>query len=468
MPNALAYLALLGWPLVTLILFRRLPIERALVWCLLGGYLFLPPVAEINLPAVPSFDKMSIPSLSAYVVCLFILKERIPLLPESWAGRGLLAAFVLSPFGTVLTNSETIAVNFRPDLPGMVLYDALSIVSYQAYIIMTFAMARRFLATASALREILYGLVIGAVLYAIPMLIEIRLSPQMNVWIYGFFQHSFEQMMRSGGFRPIVFLEHGLWVAFFAVTALLASTQLTREANGVRRRNLGALTLALFVILVLCKSLGALIFAVLLMPLVFFLPLRWLLAMAASMALFAMTYPVLRGLGVVPVDEMIAFFKGIDPNRAQSLEFRFVNEAKLLAHALEKPLFGWGGWLRNLLHDPLTGRVATIADGQWIVTITMFGWVGFLAEFGLLALPLFLLLPAVLHLSDGQRLEPALGALVMIHGINMIDMLPNATLTPLTWMICGALLGHAEILARERKKFVRARHEKFETSKTLI
>ena len=33
-------------------------------------------------------------------------------------------------------------------------------------------------------------------------------------------------------------------------------------------------------------------------------------------------------------------------------------------------------------------------------------------------------------------------------GINMIDMLPNATLMPFTWLIAGALLGYAEALGR--------------------
>ena len=439
--------------MVTLFLFKRLPLERALVWCLLGDYLFLPPVVQINFPAIPAFDKMSIPSLSAYVVCAFVLGHKIPLLPESWAGKILLAAFVLTPFGTVLTNPEAIPVNYRPPLPGMRLYDALSIVSYQGYVIMTFAMARRFLANAQALREILYALVISSLIYSIPMLIEIRLSPQINVWIYGFFQHSFEQMMRSGGFRPIVFLSHGLWVAFFAVTAILAATHLTRERSGKARLKMGAITLYLFAVLVLCKSLGSLIFAVALMPLVYFLPLRWLIVAAVGMAVLALGYPIFRGSNIVPVDQMLEFFNRIDPKRAQSLEFRFVNEAKLLAHALEKPIFGWGGWLRNLLHDPLTGRVATIADGQWIVTITLYGWAGFLAEFGLLALPLFLLLPEVRRLDHVPPLEPALGALVMIHGINMVDMLPNATLTPLTWMICGALLGYAEHRAVLRRGY---------------
>ncbi len=37
-------------------------------------------------------------------------------------------------------------------------------------------------------------------------------------------------------------------------------------------------------------------------------------------------------------------------------------------------------------------------------------------------------------------------ALVLV--INILDLLPNATLTPLTWLLSGALLGYAEYLKR--------------------
>lgn len=445
MPNTLAYLVLLSWPLVTVVLFKRMPMDRALVWCLLGGYLLLPPATQINFPGIPAFDKMSVPSLSAYLVCLFVLKMRIPLLPESWVGRGLLVLFILSPFGTVLTNNDEIIVPFRPDLPGLRLYDALSIVSYQIYVIMTFAMARCLLASARALREILIALVIAGLIYSVPMLIEIRLSPQINVWVYGFFQHAFDQMMRQGGFRPIVFLQHGLWVAFFAMTAVLAAAQLMREAEGRQKLRLMLVMAYLFVVLVLCKSIGSLIYGAALLPLVLVLGTRHLVILGAAMAVFTVGYPVLRATGAIPVDEMVRFFASFSPDRAHSLGYRFNNEGLLLAHAYERPLFGWGGYLRNLLHDPLTGRVATIADGQWIVTITMYGWAGYLAEFGLMALPLLVFARGVLS-GNTAGFTPALGALAVIHGVNMIDMLPNATLTPLTWMICGGLLGHAEIL----------------------
>lgn len=438
MPNSLAYLALLLWPVVVVVLFRRLPMERALIWSILGGYLALPPVAAIDLPAVPSLDKMSIPALSAYAVVTLMLRIPVPLVPKGTVARVLLAVFVLAPFGTILTNPEPVAV-VNGLLPGLRLYDAISIIAFQAFVILTFALARSLLATPQALREILVALVVGGLIYSLPMLVEIRLSPQINTWIYGFFQHSFEQMMRQGGFRPIVFLEHGLWVAFFAMTSVLAAVSLLRAAPAAEKARLALAAAYLFGVLVLCKSIGSLVYAVALAPLVLFMGQRWLLRLAVAMAVLALAYPVLRSAGYIPADQLVDLAASYSADRAQSLDYRFTNEAILLDHAFRKPWFGWGGYERNLLHDVYSGRVETIADGRWVIVLGMFGWAGYIGEFGLLALPLFLL-----WRRSAEALAAPVGALAVIHGINMVDMLPNATLTPLTWLIAGALLGHCE------------------------
>lgn len=77
----IAWLALLSWPIVVIVLYRRLPPDRALIWAILGGYLLLPPLVSINLPVVPDLNKWSLPTLMALALAMFSLKDRISLLP---------------------------------------------------------------------------------------------------------------------------------------------------------------------------------------------------------------------------------------------------------------------------------------------------------------------------------------------------------------------------------------------------
>ena len=115
-----------------------------------------------------------------------------------------------------------------------------------------------------------------------------------------------------------------------------------------------------------------------------------------------------------------------------------------MARAAEKPLFGWGGWGRSLIRDAETGAFLTIPDGRWIIIFGTFGWLGYVCEFGLLALPL--LMVGAMCGATMRELSPMVAPLCLILGITMMDMLLNATLTPLTWLTAGALLGYAEKL----------------------
>lgn len=280
------------------------------------------------------------------------------------------------------------------------------------------------------------------------MLIEVRLSPQLNTWIYGFFQHSFEQMMRDGGFRPIVFLYHALWVGFFTMTALIAALALWRAAKPERRTPYFLAAGYLGTVLVLAKTFGSLLYALSLAPLVCFAGRKLQLRIAVVLALIALLFPLLRGGDLVPVETMLEQAGRVDPDRARSLGVRFDNEGQLLARASEKPLFGWGGFGRNLIYDA-TGRTDSVTDGRWVIVIGVYGWSGYIVEFGLLALPLLLLARGA-HRIPAADLSPYVGSLALILAINMIDMLPNATLIPFTWLLAGAMLGHAEALKAGR------------------
>ena len=97
----------------------------------------------------------------------------------------------------------------------------------------------------------------------------------------------------------------------------------------------------------------------------------------------------------------------------------------------------------------------SITDGRWIITIGQFGLFGFVAEFGLLILPVFRAASA-LGAAKSKRDRIYLAALALILAVNIVDLLPNAGLIPWTWLLAGALLGRAEsltILAREGVRF---------------
>lgn len=451
-PNGFAYLVLSIWPLVSIALFRTQPVGRAIIASFLISYLFLPPQPTgFNLPLVPELNKYTLPAVTAFLICFFMYGRKMRILPESMLARVLIVIFVFSPILTAMTNGEAVFFG-RFMIQPLGLKEGLSMVVGQAITIVPFILAMNFLRSEQDLRDLLLALLIGGVVYSLPMLFEVRMSPQLNTWIYGFFQHSFGQMMRGGGFRPIVFLYHALWVAFFCFTAVVAAFTLYRHEKTNRRKSAKYIWsgLYLFAVLVLCKSLGSLLLALLLVPAVLLFSARLHLRLAALMVVIAFSYPVLKGNQLVPERALIEQAYAISPDRAQSLQFRLMHEAILLDRAAEKPLFGWGSFGRPLLHDT-NGRLISIPDGRWVITLGTYGWVGYIAEFGLLALPLLLLLSRTKGVRS-SRIPPLLGGIALILGANMFDMLPNATLTPLTWLMSGALLGYCQSLIAVRTK----------------
>lgn len=455
MPNALAYLMLMAWPVACMGLFRALSPQRAVIWSILGGYLILPPLAEFDLPLVPDMDKFAIASLSAFALAVLYLKARVPLWPRYWPARLLMLGFVLGAIPTVLTNSEPLIfevmagsdpIVFVTDMiPGLRWIDIASALSNQVIVLAPFLLGRHFLSDEQGQRDMLLALMIAGLLYSIPALFEVRFSPQLNVWVYGFFQHDFSQMMRGGGFRPIVFLPHALWVALFFVSAIAAAVALTRGAEADQRQKFLLTTGYLLMVLLLCKSMASILYAMLLVPVIFVARPRQMILLACGFAVFAILYPVLRQFDLIPLDAILAKVETINPDRAQSLGYRFGNEEQLLERARDKPFFGWGGWGRNLVRDIETAQILTIPDGRWILTFGAFGWLGYLSEMGLLAMPLILLFwfsrKRVAH-------DVSVGAatLALILAITMVDMLLNDTLVPFVWLIAGAALGYAERL----------------------
>lgn len=446
---------LILWPVISVILFQRMPLERAVLWCLIAGYLILPPVAEFDLPLVPDLDKSSIPSLVVFLLCVFVLKKRISFWPKPILAKALVLLFVLGVVPTVLTNRDTLifetvqnaapTVFFNGAVPGLRLIDLGSVVVNQLIVLIPFFVGRRFFASPQGQREIAIALVIAAIFYSIPGFVEIRLSPQVNTWVYGFFQHDFSQTIRQGGYRPLVFLEHPLWYALFVTYAVLSAAILMKMSKDKQKVRYGFALLYLFGFLFLCKSLATQIYVLCFIPILLWSPIKTQLRICVILGVIAIVYPMLRNFEVIPLDAIMAQAEAYSAERAQSLGYRLDNEELMLARAAEKPLFGWGGWGRNLVRDIQTGEIISIPDGRWIIVFGTFGWFGYIAEIGLLTLPLFYLWQQMRH-RDVEDVSPYIGVLVIVLSVTLLDMLLNATLIPFTWLCAGAILGYAEQL----------------------
>ncbi len=450
MPNPFAYLMLLVWPVIAALLFQHLNREKAFVWSILGAYMLLPPVANFNLPGLPDMDKYTISNLSALVLTIWYLKVRPGIWPDSLVGRVLLLLFVLSPLFTTLTNPEAIRI-LAGDVPALRIYDSLATISYQVIALIPFFLARRLLASEEGMKIIVTALVTAGLIYSVPMILEARLSPQLNVWVYGFFAHDFAQSIRDGGFRQMVFLPHGLWIAFFALMTSMSALLLMKVSTPETRMRQMFIFIYLLFVLTVSKSTGPTIYAAGLIPLIMFAPRRWQVLLSAVLAIVVITYPLLRGTHLVPLDSILEYARSYSAERGQSLQFRIANEETLLARAAEKPWFGWGGYGRNLILDPVSGRILSIPDGKWIITLGTYGWSGYIAEFGTLILPLLLLAREAWR-RGAEALSPYTCVIALLYAANLADMLPNATLIPFTWLMAGALLGHAEALAKQGRE----------------
>lgn len=455
MPNPIAYIVLFSWPLVAWVMYKRMPVERAFVWTIIGGYLLLPPATEVDLPLLPPLDKFIIGNLTAFFLTIFVGKVKVAWLPRSWVVRILLLAFIFMPVPTILTNADPIIINapfmkvgpFEPSirvLPGLVPREVISFSGALILIhVLPFLVARSLLATESGRRELLRALMIGGLLYTIPAVFEIRFSPQLNIWIYGFFQHDFIQMIRGSTFRPIVFLPHALWLGFFFVSAAIATASLTRVQPTGQRMKYAFALLWLFLVIVASKNMASTVYMLTLVPVVLLFSEAGRMRVALIFVVLALAYPSLRNAGLIPLDDIVHAISQISEDRAQSLGFRFENEEILLQHANERRLFGWGGWGRYLVYSPWDGTQDAVADGRWIFIFGTYGIFGFIAEFGLLSSPVFLIWLRRKRVAANGNLTHT-GTLALMLGITMFDLLLNAAIVPFIWLIAGALTAAAE------------------------
>lgn len=447
MANIIAYFVLLGWPVFVSQLFKRNPLNKAIILSILLGYLLLPVGLEVDFPLIPPFNKESIPSLAVFFILRYILGKRVPSFSKPGLFDLLLLVFLLSPIITVLMNSENVYKGSYV-IPGLGMRDIISIIIRQWIILIPLFLGRQFLKEPKDLKLILQLLTILGLAYSLLVLFEIRMSPQLHRWIYGYHSVGFGQQKRGGGFRSTVFLGHGLWVSFYMLVALWAATMnLSLKQKITKSVSNKKIIIYLFIVLLFNKSLGSLVYALIIIPLIYWEKVGLISICIRGLVIVCILYPMLRVYNYFPIEKILEWAYSYDAARGQSLQFRFDQEHALLARAKEKLLSGWGGWGRNRVYDAETGADISITDGRWIITMGIYGLIGFIAEFGLLLYPAYKGASLINRVKESKDKILIIGFSLMLV-IYVVDLLPNDPLSPLTWLIAGALMGNIERLKK--------------------
>lgn len=425
--SVLVPITLFGWIPLVIISFTVLPPRRAVIAAYLLGWLFLP-VVTYDLPGLPDYGKWSATNFGVAAAALLFDSARVRALRWRWIDLCALL-FCVSPMLASLAN-------------GLGPYDGFS--SSLAHVVtwgLPYVIGRAYFSDGQGLTELAMGVAIGGLLYVPLCLFEIRMSPQLHALVYGYSQHAFDQAMRGGGWRPMVFMQHGLAVGLWMGAASVVAITWWRWAG---RRYLLRVPArfaapALLVTAVLCKSSGA--------TLLMFMGLAAIWAtrrystprVLLALAWLPIVYVPIRAFGLWHGEELVELIARVLPDRAASLGFRLECEQLLAERARQQWLLGWGGWGRSAVYIGEENEQRVVTDSLWILVYGRQGALGLAAVIGMLVLPVISFARSCPRaLWRHPKLAPII-ALAVVLASYMIDNLVNDMPNPLYLLIAGGL-----------------------------
>lgn len=428
--NIIAHMAMLGWIPLTLLLFSVLPPRRAVVVSFIAGWLFLP-VAAYDIPIL-RYNKISATCMGALLAALLFDNERVAAFRPTPADVPLLL-WLCAPFLSSVSND-------------LGLWDAASATFKQSIAWgAPYVLGRIYLSDTEGLRELALGIFFGGLVYVPLCLIETRISPQLHHRVYGFLPHyDFSQTYRMGGWRPMVFMSHGLMVGVWMTAACLIGYWMYRcKALGDLSRRF-YLKYALPVLLgttVWIRSLGSLFLLCMGIALLH-LSTRLRVSAFAGLALLLPVAYMFSGIMDMPLGQTaVDMLDGIVPDRAASLKFRVDNERLLVDKAMRRPLLGWGGWGRSRVYNEL-GEDISVTDSLWIITLGqngLFGLASLSLMFGLPLAGFFRRRNTDAWSAPESCHTAALAVLLLLYAVdNLLNAMPN----PVFVLALGALTGH--------------------------
>lgn len=393
MPNVFAIFVLFAWPLIMLIFAMAVPVRRVVLMSIIGGNLFLP-ATGIALPGFPNYTKLLAAGLGALLpVAIFAYSDLIKWRPK------LLDLFFLG---------FLIAPAISSILNGLGPYDATStFVNRFLEWGVAYWLGRALFTDLASLRDICVAIVVSAVAYAPFCLYEIVMSPQLSRIVYGFRPSDWLMTKRMSGWRPQVFMYHGLalaaWMAAAALVAwILWRSKAIRNIWGIP---ISWIAIGLVILTIMLRSTGAAMLLLGLIAAAECIQATRLRLLLLALVLAPMGYIGLRTLGWEG-QQLVRFAEATVPERAGSLNMRLENDQMIADRAMKRPIFGWGGWGRWRVRDEF-GNDITVSDSWWGILVGTTGLFGLVCTYATFISPLF---PLSLHKSRKRIFIGPLGA----------------------------------------------------------
>jgi hypothetical protein len=433
-------IALVGWFPLAILLFAKMPARRALPIAVLGAVMFLP-MGELKwIPLVPGRKDI--------IICL---------------GLGLAAVLMdpapLANFRPKWIDAPIILLCLNP-FPSAML-NGLPFIEAVAFSLATFVdwglpylLGRVYLTDVRAAWYMAWCIFIGGLIYAPGCIFEMIMSPTLHQRVYGVAAFpDFLQSVRLGGYRPVMFMQHGLMVGTFMCCAALMGIWLwwNGAIKSVFRFPKATPVVFLTLVAIACKSAGSILLMFVGLGVLFFTRYARKPYLVYALVAAAPIYILARTVGGWTGDSAVDLAtKWVDKEHGGSLSVRFGNENVLVDRGRQKMIFGWGPNGDFLIKD-LDGRVVSIPDGMWVIAFGGGGLIGLTGLFGAMLAPTIALMRRFPVRTWAHPVMAAPAALAVFLPTYAIDCLMNAMVNPV-WMVG---LGAISALATVQNPFAR-------------